>query len=171
MSIAKGSYVQNDYFPDYYTNLNTLNTTLADPQNMSYVSPNDDDYASKTYANIIKSEYADYQDRFRPYEQKLLDYASGTDLLDQQLARITANVGAAYNNPGMSAGNIMQQRYGLTQTAQGQASSQRQNDLQRAISTARARNNTRIANYDQHTGIITGANTTRSMVTEDMIRG
>lgn len=130
---------------------------------MQYVNPTDDEFASKTYANIIDSEYRDYQNRFQPVERQLLGYASGTELLDQQLSRITANVNAAYNNPQMSAGNLMQQRMGLQQTAQGQQSSQRNDDLQRALSTAHARNNTRVANYDQQMGIVTGANTARSL--------
>ena len=171
MSYAKGSSVNNDYFPAYSVDFNNLNAPLTNQYGMPYVSSHDDEYASKTYANLIKGEYRDYQSRFKPYEQQLLGYASGTELLDQQLSRISANIGMAYNNPQMSAGNLMQQRYGLTQTAQGQASSQRQNDLQRAISTAHARNNTRIASYDQQMGIVTGANTARSLTTNQINGG
>ena len=135
------------------------------------VNPNDDEYASKTYANLIRSEYGDYQQRFQPYEQRLMDYASSRDLLDQQLSRISANVNNAYNNQNLSAGNIMSQRYGLSRTAQEQQSNARQTGLQRALSTAHAKNNTRQADYDQRMGIITGSNNARSLATNDATGG
>lgn len=132
-----------------------------------FVSPNDKQYASKTYANIIESQYGDYLARFKPYESQMLDLAQSRELLDEQLSRITGSVNASFNNPQMSAGNLQMQRYGVQQSAQQQAKSNRQNETQRALAIADAKNNTRVANQDQKMALITGASATRSTVTSN----
>lgn len=132
-----------------------------------FVSPNDKQYASKTYANIIESQYDDYLARFKPYESQMLDLAQSRELLDDQLSRITGSINASFNNPQMSAGNLQMQRYGVQQSAQQQAKSNRQNETQRALAIADAKNNTRVANQDQKMALITGASATRSTVTSN----
>ena len=132
-----------------------------------FVNPNDKQYASKTYANIIESQYADYMERFKPYEARMLDLAQSRELLDDQLSRITGSVNASFNNPQMSAGSLQMQRYGVQQGAQQQAKINRQNETQRALAIADAKNNTRVANQDQKMALITGASATRTAVTNN----
>jgi hypothetical protein len=127
-----------------------------------FISPLDDRYASKTYANLIYDEYADYKNRFEPYEQQLLNLADSRKLLDEQLSRITTNVNKSFKNPNFNAGALQQQRYGVSQSAQMQNNNVRKTDLDRALSMAHARNNTRIANSDMRSGLITGSNSVRN---------
>lgn len=124
-------------------------------------SYNDDEFASKTYANIIRDEYADYMSRFQPYENKVLDLAESRELLNQQLGRITTNVNRSFSNPNMNAGALMQQRFGTSQNQQEQSSQFRNNNRNQALSVAHAKNNTRLADADRRTGLITGSNNSR----------
>lgn len=133
-------------------------------RNSGQISPNDKEYASKTYAQIIEQEYADYQKRFQPYEQRLMSLADSRELLDQQLGRITTNINKSYANPQYNAGALQQQRYGITQSAQSSNQSNRQNDMNRALSTAHAKNNTRVADGDRRFDMVTGADSQRANV-------
>ena len=126
------------------------------------ISPLDKEYASKTYASIIGSQYDDYLERFQPYEQRLVDLAQSRELLDQQLSRISVSNAASFSNPQMSAGSLQMSRYGVQQSEQQQAKSTRQNSMRQALSLADAKNNTRLANQDQRMGLITGASGSRS---------
>ena len=128
----------------------------------SFVNPNDDEYASKTYANIIRGEYRDYQNRFQPYEDRLMSLADSRELLDQQLSRITTNVNASFKNSHLGASSLMQQRYGVANSNQMQAKNAKQTEINRAMSIAHAKNNTRVANADRQMGIVTGSNTARN---------
>lgn len=120
------------------------------------VNYNDKHFASKTYANLINEQYADYRERFLPYEQRLMSLADSTQLLDEQLSRVTTNVNQSYDNIGQQQA-IMNQRYGLSQSADQQKSQARNTDINRALSMAHAKNNTRVAVSDMQTGILTGA--------------
>jgi hypothetical protein len=152
--------------------MTTFSTTyLASLNDPNYVSTSDSEYASKTYANIIRSQYEDYQERFQPYENRLMDLAQSRELLDDQLSRITANVSASYDNPQNSAGNLAMQRYGVSMNAQEQAKSTRQNEMSKALALADAKNNTRIANADQQDAIVTGTTSARALALDNATGG
>jgi hypothetical protein len=125
-----------------------------------------DTYASDTFADIIRGEYADYEQRFQPYETKLLSLAENTQLLDEQLGRITTNINNSYSNPQRSMGNVMKGRYGVQNNAQERQSMNRDTNINKALSTAHAKNNTRVMNGDRQMGLVTGTsgNTRQSAV-------
>lgn len=127
-------------------------------------SYNDDDYASKTYANVIRAEYDDYKARFQPYEERLMSLADSRELLDQQLGRITTNINKSYANPQHNAGALQQRRYGISQSTQSSNQNNRQNNLNRALSMAHAKNNTRVADSDRRFDMVTGSDSQRANV-------
>lgn len=117
---------------------------------------NSDDYASNTYADLINQQYQDYKNRFLPYEKRLMSLADSTEMLDQQLSRVTTNVTDSYKDVGAQQA-IMNQRYGLTQSAGQKQSQERNTSLNSAMSMAHAKNNTRVAHSDMQNSILTGA--------------
>ena len=130
------------------------------------ISLNDDEYASKTYAQIIRSQYNDYVNRFQPYEERMMDLAQSRELLDEQLSRITANINSSYANPQFSAGALTSQRYGVQQSADERAFSTKQRSMDKALAIAHAKNNTRLANADMQQNMITGGSSVRGLTTE-----
>lgn len=132
--------------------------------NQGWIDPNDDEYAAKTYAQIVRGQYNDYVNRFRPYEDRLMSLADSRELLDQQLGRITTNINNSYENPQFNAGRLQQQRYGISQSAQSKEQNGRQNNLNQALSVAHARNNTRVADGDRRFNMVTGADGQRANV-------
>lgn len=131
------------------------------------IDPRDDEYASKTYAQLIRSQYADYQERFQPYEERMMDLATSRELLDQQLSRIGTNINASFANPQFSAGALASQRYGTQQTAQERSFNTRQSDMDRALATANAKNNTRLANADMKQNMVTGGSSVRGLMVNE----
>jgi hypothetical protein len=129
-----------------------------------YINPNDKEYASKTYAQIIEQEYADYKKRFQPYEERLMSLADSRELLDQQLGRISTNINKSFDNPQYNAGALQQERYGISRSAQSSTQGNRQNDMNRALSMAHAKNNTRVADGDRRFDMVTGADSQRANV-------
>jgi hypothetical protein len=122
------------------------------------VSYNNKNYASETYGTLINQQYEDYKNRFLPYEKRLMSLADSTEMLDKQLERITTNVNDSYSDVGAQQ-EMMNQRYGLTQSAGQKQSQERNTSLNSAMSMAHAKNNTRVAHSDMQTGILTGAST------------
>lgn len=120
------------------------------------IDPNDSKYASKTYAQLINNQYQDYRNRFLPYEERLMSLADSTQLLDEQLSRVTTNVNNAYNGANQQQ-SMMNQRYGLTQSAAQTQSQDRNTDINSALSMAHGKNNSRIAHSDRQNAILTGA--------------
>lgn len=133
-----------------------------------YISPNDDEYASKTYAQIIRGQYEDYEQRFQPYETRMMDLAQSRELLNDQLSRITTNVNSSYSNPQFSAGALASQRYGVQQNADEKAYSTKQTSIDKALSTANAKNNTRVANADMQQNMVTGGTSVRGLVSDQV---
>jgi hypothetical protein len=156
------------YLSSKYKEMSAL---IAERQNqqrygLGGISLNDDEYASKTYAQIIRSQYDDYVNRFQPYEERMMDLAQSRELLDEQLSRITANINSSYANPQFSAGALTSQRYGVQQSADERAFSTKQRSMDKALATANAKNNTRLANADMQQNMITGGSSVRGLTTE-----
>jgi len=146
-------------YEQYDTNnpvYNQNNSAYQDQNSVPYFNENSKTYAQDTYAQLIKNQYSDYRDRFMPYEKRLMSLSDSTKLLDEQLGRITTNVNKSYDAIGQQQ-NIMNQRFGLTQSVAQQKSNSRSTDINRALSMANAKNNTRIAAYDTQNNILTGA--------------
>lgn len=129
-----------------------------------YISPNSKTYASDTWAQLIRSEYEDYEDRFQPYEQKLLSLADSEALLDEELSRISASSAQRFSMAKQNSA-LMNQKYGVQTTARQDNYNQTQMDAQRGLAIAQSKNNTRLADADRRVGILTGSSTTRQSAT------
>lgn len=156
-----GDFIRDANSQNYYNNAGLY----------SYISPQSKDYASRTYANIIRGEYADYLNRFQPYELRMMDLAQSSELLDQQLARITTNVDHAFGNQNLKDASLNMQRYGVNQNEAQQNRQARETDINRAMAIAHAKNNTRVAAEDRKFGLITGGSGQRQVVKQDYLGG
>lgn len=126
------------------------------PSSMQYAGLNDSQYASKTLAGIVEAQQQDYNERFKPYDEKLLSLANGTELLDEQLSRITASAKASQKRQA-NITNTLNSRLGVNQSALQMNSQNRQNALSSALGVAQAKNNMRTATSDLQDSILTGA--------------
>lgn len=151
---------------DRYTNLGRYGLGAGYSSHGFYgsVPYSDDDYASRTYANLINQQYADYRQRFLPYEQRLMEMANNSQLLDEQLGRISTNIDNSFGSRGMQQ-RIMNERYGLTMNTNQQTKQDKMSGIDRALATAHANNNTRIAHSDLQNSILTGASTAQQSYT------
>lgn len=115
-----------------------------------------DQAAELTYRDLYLAQWEDYQERFLPYQELLLDTVASQEMLDQQLSRITA-VGARSTELSRDFQQKNLARYGMTQTA-GQTDSFEDNlAMNEAMSVATAQNQARDAAYDRYNAAMTGA--------------
>lgn len=139
------------------------------------VSRGNDKYASKTRANIARSQWEDYKQRFQEYEDKLVGMAytgpeGGTlpgapanesgELYRTRHKPDGGMVGQATRQAedqfgqGLDIASRQRERYGLSGAPSQQQ--QQQNELARGLSVVGARNNARDAWEKQRLGIMTG---------------
>ena len=114
-----------------------------------------DTYAQDTRAWLRRSEWADYQNRYLPVEQQLIDETMGTELLEQRLSAISGNVDDSFSSAGINASDT-RGRYGIQPSAQASAAHDRTMALDKSTSTANARNNTRTAIFDRNMSTTAG---------------
>ncbi|MCE7567528.1 hypothetical protein LZS85_15500 [Aliivibrio fischeri] len=116
-----------------------------------YVNPNGN-YAD-TMAELTRSQHADYKNRFRPIEDRLIGLATGNELYDRQLARNTLNSNLNYNQANAQAEQASSM-YGLGDLR----SAQQKNNLAltNALGLASMNNESRSAIGDLQRDIITG---------------
>lgn len=112
-------------------------------------------YASDTFADVTRKQYADWQQRYFPKLQSLMDLSTSGQLMNNQLARADSTRQQALNTATIGAAN-QQARYGAAQQA-----SQGDNSLglKSALATARAKNGIRDAETDRQMNILTGGST------------
>jgi hypothetical protein len=128
--------------------------------NRSYQS---DTFASDTYADLVRKEYSDSQ-RFKPYEQELMSLADGEELLNDQLSKITGNSSRRFAQAKKNT-DMMNQRYGVTNSQRQNNSNNTQLDAQRGLAISQAKNMSRLASEDRTLGVLSGAGVTRQSVT------
>lgn len=161
-----------NYNPDGFSEYSQGNEDYYNSLNMyPYVNPNSKDYASQTYANIIRGEYADYVNRFQPYETRMMSLAESSELLDQQLSRITTNIDHAFGSQNLQDSALSMQRFGVHQNEAQRNKQARETDINRAMSIAHAKNNTRVAASDRQFGLMTGGSGQRQVVKQDYLGG
>ncbi|MDY4380946.1 hypothetical protein [Pectobacterium brasiliense] len=112
-------------------------------------------YASDTFADVTRKQYADWQQRYFPKLQGLMDLSTSGQLMNNQLTRADATQQRALNTATIGSAN-QQARYGATQqTTEGDNSL----GLKSALATAGAKNGIRDAETDRQMSILTGGNT------------
>lgn len=127
---------------------------------------NSDTFASDTFADITRAEYADYKDRFQPYEKRLMSLAESEELLDAQLSRITATSKKRFEQSKANSA-LMNERYGVQQNSQQQNYSNTMNDASRGLAISQAKNMSRLAATDRKVGILSGAGSTRQLANQE----
>ena len=115
----------------------------------------DEKYAQKMRAYIARDQWADYQNRFEPWEDDLIDSVMSTDMLDQRLGAISINATNSSRAALQSQQQLMQ-RYGIQQNAQEKQSSTVNHHLDSAAATATAKNNTRQHIEDRNMAVMGG---------------
>lgn len=123
---------------------------------LNSIRPGDKKFASKTRAAMAREVWEDYQNRFEPYEQQLIDQVQNPEeLLDERLSAITINNKAAFQSAEAGT-DMMRQRYGVTPS--GPQSRVENRDMQRSavLSAVDGRNNTRTHVQDRNMAVIAG---------------
>lgn len=112
--------------------------------------------AEKTYRDLYEAQWEDYKKRFLPYQEKLLDSVTSTEMLDEQLGRISATAKQSTDLSAQSA-NMARDRYGIQQSGQQQQQFDANLESNQALSMANAQNQARSAAYDRYQGAMTGS--------------
>lgn len=118
-------------------------------------------YASDTYANLIRQQYADYKARYLPEQEKLMSLATDDSLMGAQLQRTSENAQNAINSANQAQNNQMGRMGVATQTNTNDNSS----SLSSALAQASAKNGTRSAAEERNLSILAG-DSARSYATE-----
>lgn len=122
-----------------------------------YARVGSSNYASDTYAGIIRDELLDYQNRFVPLEQQFRDMAlNPTEMLDKQLERISATNKKAFERNKTNL-TMMNQKFGITNTQRQIDQNNSSNDLQRGLSIAHSKNAARVSTKDRELSMLANA--------------
>ncbi len=114
-----------------------------------------DNAAEQTYIDLYKAMYADWQQRFEPYQDILLDAATSTEMLDDQLARISATTERTRLQSEQAA-EMNRGRLGIQQTQSQQQANESRMGLSSSLADINAKNNARSAAYDNYQSVMTG---------------
>ena len=144
--------------------------SIAAQQAYGFSSPpplqGSDNYAKDTYAWITRENYEDYQNRFLPHEQQLLDAVTGRQLLDERLSQININEHNAFQST-RGATQRRERRYGVLNDQRQDSANEVANHLARSSAVDSAQNQTRQAVQDRNMAMITGAPSQRQAIPEN----
>lgn len=110
-------------------------------------------YASDTFANLTRQQYADWQQRFLPQQEKLMSLATDNSLLNAQLGRTSANAANAVH----SAEDSYQDQMSRMGVATTQNANDNANNLNASLAVAAAKNGTRTAAEERQLAILAGS--------------
>jgi len=125
--------------------------------------------AEDSRAWLARAEWADYQNRFAPYEKKLLNEVSQDSAnreMYQRLGQINADTNKSYRSFA-GAEQRSNQRYGVSKGRNEAISDTRNMGINKALSKVDAINRTSANIAERNTNIIggTGSSTNRSQLT------
>lgn len=108
---------------------------------------------------ITKQQWADYQSRFVPIENQLMDMTTynNPDLANQEINRVETDTASAYDNIA-NASAIQMGRYGISRNADQQQSSDRLSALGKSGAIVDAANNIRLKLVERNQMIASGSN-------------
>ncbi|KFX07294.1 hypothetical protein KP22_04190 [Pectobacterium betavasculorum] len=112
-------------------------------------------YASDTFADITRQQYADWQQRYYPKLQGLMELSTSGQLMNNQLARADATQQQALQSATLGQAN-QQARYGASVQSNAGDNSL---GLKSALAMAGSKNGIREAETDRQMGILTGGST------------
>ena len=114
-----------------------------------------DHAAEKTYVDLYRAMYDDWQTRFEPYQQILIDAATSTEMLDDQLSRISATTDRTVAQAEQNA-EMTRQRYGIQESATQAAANDSRMGINAGLAEVNAKNNTRQAAYENYQNVMLG---------------
>lgn len=130
----------------------------SDPMPADYGS---ESYARRTRAWLARQQWNDYQQRFQPVEQELINAITTPEMLDQRLSAIRANVSNA-GNASSQVQDMLMRRYGVAPSAQQRQVDANNRDLAASLASVNAANNTRTQIYDRNQAALAGGSAVRS---------
>ncbi len=111
--------------------------------------------AEKTYVDLYKAMYEDYKKRFQPYQKILIDAATNTEMLDQQLSRISVASERTRQNAERTA-EMNRGRLGLEQSETQKIANDNRMGVSSAVADINAKNMARESAYDNYQKAMTG---------------
>lgn len=111
--------------------------------------------ASFPLANVAREQYADYQNRFQPEEQKLIQEGLNPNQYDQSAQMAGNNMDTAYQNQQGAMTRDMS-RMGVTMTPQQQEAVNQSLSLGRASAAVGSENTARNDVWDRINGVMSG---------------
>jgi hypothetical protein len=137
--------------------LNNVDTSQQQQQQQYGFAPvfSGDHAGADQRAWLARSQWADYQRRFQPVEDQLIDAVTGTEMLDKRLSAISVNNKSAFDAAAQNTA-MTRQRYGINPSQQQQASLSNMDAIAATRADADARNNIRTATYDRNMAAIAG---------------
>lgn len=104
-------------------------------------------------ADLTREQWEDYKNRYIPIQNNLIALSQNDTLLNEQLERNDVNINNSYRLSDLN-NSVKRGRFGLdtSKTEQGSTNS----NLSKSLATASLNNETRQANEDLQTKIITG---------------
>ncbi len=115
--------------------------------------------AAQTYADLTRSQWADYIRRFVPVENRLISYALSPEVVEANMAAAGEYAEQAY----AQAPQMMERQmrgFGLQLTPDQQQAYDRQMNVSKGLATTQAMNAARDASGDRQMKVITGASGT-----------
>lgn len=110
-------------------------------------------YADDTMADITREAWADWQTRYEPVLDQMLNLVNTHQLMTDQLNRVSQNEQNALNTAQVTQSNDMG-RYGLSNASSPQDQS---DSVSAALSDASTRNGIRTAERQRDMNILTGS--------------
>lgn len=110
-------------------------------------------YASDTFAQLTRDQWANYVQNYVPYEDKLISYATDPGVVSTAMSTASTDVNNAFNNVQASSQRRLA-GMGLTLNADEQAASTRQLGLARSLADVQGQNSARDATMARQQSIL-----------------
>lgn len=110
-------------------------------------------YASDTFAQLTRDQWASYVQNFVPFENKLIQYATEPGVVGGAMAAASQDVNASFDNR-QAATTRRLGSLGLTLNADEQQASTRSFGLARSLADVQAQNSTRDATVARQQSIL-----------------
>ncbi len=112
--------------------------------------------AEYTYRDLARAQWEDYKNRFLPRQEELMNAVTSTQMLDEQLGRISAT-SKVTGDAARQTAEMMRGRYGMQQTDAQRQAFDAGSAISGALGQANAQNMARQAAYDRYQSSMTGA--------------
>lgn len=111
--------------------------------------------AEYTYRDLYRAMYDDWKARYQPYQEMLINAATSTEMLDEQLSRISATTNRTTKQAEQNAA-MARQRYGIQETQTQQSANDSRMGINAALASVNAKNSVRQDAYDNYQNVMLG---------------